>query len=299
MKGLKAKKMNNVHYISTNTGAYYRLSNIYRILDLIKSAGFTAYDFSMFNRGPEFVELSFIDGENYLELAQKLREYADKIGLVCNQAHSPFPSVCPEDEVKNIDRFEATKRSIEVAGILGAKIIIVHPFNDFTSEQNKEWYLKLLPLAEANKVKMAYENMWNWDHEKGHAIFAACASTEDFVKHIDDMNSNYVVACVDVGHASMMGDLVNPYDLIKGLNKRVQALHLHDNDLLHDNHQLPFTMNMDFAPIIKALKEINYQGDITLESDNYFVKNTVDEPSKIAKEMFIAAKKIYDEVFGN
>ena len=64
------------------------------------------------------------------------------------------------------------------------------------------------------------------------------------------------------------------------LGSRLKALHIHDNDCWHDYHQLPFSMSIDFAPIVAALKKIGYDGWFTLEADSYlkdFQKDNVFE----------------------
>ena len=50
----------------------------------------------------------------------------------------------------------------------------------------------------------------------------------------------------------MKGSETSAPEMIRGLNKRLKALHIHDNDKLHDSHQLPFSMNIDFAAIVDA-----------------------------------------------
>ena len=67
----------------------------------------------------------------------------------------------------------------------------------------------------------------------------------------------------------MRGSGEGAANMIKALGHRVQALHIHDNDLLHDNHQIPFSMHIDFDPIVKALKEIGYHGYFTLEAGTF------------------------------
>ena len=52
-------------------------------------------------------------------------------------------------------------------------------------------------------------------------------------------------------------------------NKRLQALHVHDVDWKHDNHDMPFVRKQNWADITKALGEIDYQGDFTFEADRW------------------------------
>ena len=50
---------------------------------------------------------------------------------------------------------------------------------------------------------------------------------------------------------------------------------MHDNDKLHDSHQIPYSMNIDFSPIVQALRDVGYAGEFTLESDAYIKKRNL------------------------
>ena len=82
--------------------------------------------------------------------------------------------------------------------------------------------------------------------------------------------------------------------MIRALGNRLQALHIHDNDLLHDSHQIPFTMDIDFASIVKALKAINYQGWFTLEADQYLNPYTSDNIMEGIQKMAQSTRKLAD-----
>ena len=99
--------------------------------------------------------------------------------------------------------------------------------------------------------------------------FAACATSKDFNAVLDAANDDYLVACLDIGHAEMMGEIANATELIYALGNRLKALHIHDNDKWKDSHQIPFSMKIDFASVAKALKDIGYDGYFTLEADCY------------------------------
>jgi sugar phosphate isomerase/epimerase len=82
---------------------------------------------------------------------------------------------------------------------------------------------------------------------------------------------------------------------IKTLGHRLGALHVHDNDLHNDSHQIPFSMNIDFEAMVKALSEVGYKGDMTLECDAYlgsFCKNDKDKVFEGVKNLADAAKKL-------
>ena len=136
--------------------------------------------------------------------------------------------------------------------------------------------------------------MWNWDNEKDESTFAACSTSESFVEHIDIVNDDFLVACLDLGHAEMRGSGSGAPGMIRALGKRLQALHIHDNDKWHDSHQIPFSMSMDFDAIVRALKYIDYQGYFTLEADRYLSIYNEENIFDGIMNMASAAKKLAD-----
>lgn len=276
-------------------------SEIYAIAELVGEqkalvsmgkAGFDAWDFSMFdmcgfdwNRQCALPTNHPLAGPNYLAFARELKKIGLDNGMVCNQSHAPFPTHCPE-----IRGFY--QRAIECTAEAGGQICVIHPDNYAPPEKNAEMYQELLPFAKACGVKIATENMFNWDSEKDEAVFAACASAESFLEHLDAVNDPSLVACLDIGHAEMRGAGGGAVRMIHALGKHLQALHLHDNDLWHDSHQIPFTMGIDYAPIVAALKDIGYQGYFTLEASNCMQGYTPDQVDARVAEMAAAARRL-------
>ncbi len=274
--------------ISTEIGSIKEFGTNREILTMLKQAGFEAYDFSAMMRRSE----SYLFCDDYLEQAKELRRFADELGLVCNQAHAPFPVKYPENPyyaaylMENLARqsgrtfsaerakeeYEAimprlVERAVEISGVLGAKNIVVHPVNNYTAEQNAEYYETLVPFAKRAGVKIAVENMFNWKDGSPHATDAACSNHEDFVKHLSLLDEQVFVACLDIGHSEMEGLRTSAVEMIKALGSRLKCLHIHDNDKKHDLHRLACTNQIDYDAVCAALKEVGYDGDITMEAD--------------------------------
>lgn len=266
--------------ISTEISSYRKLGDNKKILKLLKESGFTAYDFSMFKGG---LADEILYADDYAQKAREFRAFADGLGLPCNQSHAPFPTAKKGDIEYNEAMFPIIVRAIEVSGILGVKVCVVHPCNDYTPEENLEIYRKFEPYARKAGVKIGVENMWNWTSEPIHATPAACSSPESFRKHLDLLPKDVFVACLDIGHAEMRGLKTSAAQMIETLADRLEAIHLHDNDLVHDNHAIPFTYDINYEPIIEAMKKIGYQGDITLEADCYALKAPLELLPAVAK----------------
>ncbi len=284
---------------STEICSSARIVGDEKAVELVARAGFDAWDFSMFNMARiDWNTYKVIDnkhplnGSDYATFAKRLRKIGEDNGIHCNQSHAPFPSLVPGIK-------EYLKRAIECTAIAGGKICIIHPDNNQSAEQNAELYFELLPFAKEHDVKIATENMWNWEKDAPTACSAACSHHDDFVKHIKVVNDPYFVACLDIGHAEMAGLDTSAEKMIYALGDSLQALHIHDNDKLGDSHQIPFSMKIDWDSVAKALKGANYNGYLTLEADQYIRSTeakTEDEVLKALCELNSAVKRLDDMI---
>ena len=279
--------------ISTEIASAAKIVGEERAIELIAKAGFDAWDFSMFAMCKyDWKEKRVVPTDHplasgdALAFARRLKRIGLDLGITCNQSHAPFPSSCAEIR----DHY---KLALECTAEAGGSICVIHPDNNKSPEENAETYFNLLPFAKQVGVKIATENMWNWNNEKGHAAPAACSHHDNFLAHIKAVNDDYLVACLDIGHAEMKGLDTSVPQMVKTLGSHLQALHIHDNDKLNDNHWLPYEMNIDFSQMVRALKEINYKGEFTMEADGYVSKQP--DINVALKTLAQTARKIADE----
>ena len=278
--------------ISTEINSAAMIIGEEKTIEYIAEAGFDAWDFSLFemcrfdHKTRKVVPTDHpLTGNQRLAFARRLKQIGLDSGIVCNQSHAPFPVSCPE--IRSL-----MKSAIECTAEAGGQYCIIHPDNNKSAEQNAEMLFELIDFARECNVKIATENMWNWNREKGRAVFAACATAQSFCEHIDVVNSDSLVACLDIGHAEMMGDEASAPDMIRALGPRLQALHIHDNDKIHDSHQIPFSMSIDFDAVVKALRDIGYSGYFTLEADQYLSAYTTENIQDGIKKLAESAKRL-------
>lgn len=270
------KEENKKPIVSTEIGSVSKFTGERVAVELVAKVGFDAWDFSMFSnmvlydgRRKKILPNSHpLAGDNYLAFARELRRIGEDNGIFCNQSHAPFPSAVPEIR-------SYLKRALECTAEAGGKICVIHPCNNWGTEQNAEMFFELLPFAKSCGVKIATENMWNWDPIKCHAAPASCSDPKSFLDLLNAVNDDFFVACLDLGHAEMKGLGTSAVEMILALRGKLRALHIHDNDRCHDSHQIPYSMNIEFSPILKALRKIGYSGDFTLESDAYIKKKSL------------------------
>ena len=242
-------------------------------LKMIKDAGFDCVDYSFY----AFKADSNVLGDGYMDYAKDIRAHLDEIGLVCSQAHAPY--IVGYDATFDLSdmNYRAVVHSIEAAAVLGAKNIIVHsiaiPKNvkDVSFwELNQKYYKTLIPFAEKAGICIAVENLYNYD-DKRKCFVGRLGNPKDLTAFVKEVDSPWVVACVDVGHASISG--YEPEDFISGMDGNVlKAIHIHDGDYQGDRHTLPYLGNFNWTAILTALKNVGFEGELNFEIISYLNK---------------------------
>lgn len=259
---------------------------------MICEAGFDALDYSMFCMQDDN---NILNQPNYREHVLKIQDVVKGCGKFFNQAHAPFPSFRVGDDTYNTVILEKIKRSIEIACILDVPNIVIHPTyygkdSKRNLELNAEFYNALIPLCKEYNIKIAVENMFGRDRRRGCIVPNICSVGEEFRAMMEMLDSEYFTACVDIGHAGLVGTTAP--EMLRTLgHDYVGCLHVHDNDYLEDRHCPPYFYDLDWEEITQALAGIDYKGDLTFEADE-FMSNYPDE-------IFPAAYKLLHEIGRN
>lgn len=144
-----------------------------------------------------------------------------------------------EAEVKNAFRY---------AKAAGMKMIIGVPNHD------------LLPLVEKyvkeNDIKLAIHN-----HGPGDEVYPTPATVYDKIVNLDKR----IGLCIDIGHVVRLG--MNPIEAIKKYGHRMYDMHLKDVDgTVAKSESIQIGRGViDIPKLMKALKEVNYQGVMSIE----------------------------------
>jgi len=257
--------------LSVDTYPFLERFPVETALHMIKEAGFDAFDFTLCDAPPE---RDLLEGD-YRTRAAQVRRIADGIGIPCNQAHAPYDFTF-EDTLELSNRnYLRLVRSIEVASILGAKNLIIHAVKNNCPPHvdlfgfNTAFYKSFLPYCEQFGVHISVENLYI--HHANDTYTAALGSPREHIEFVRGLGSDWFNICVDTGHASLTG--YEPEDMISAMDADIlQALHIHDNDYLSDQHLFPYAGGMNWDAITAALGKIGYRGDFTFEILGYLRK---------------------------
>ena len=177
-------------------------------------------------------------------------------------------------EYERLAGVELVKNRIEFTAALGGDAIVMHiPDQDDRASEPAVWdQLRrsidtLEPVARARNIRIAVENTGNGagNYENIAELFAAYAP-------------DYLGLCYDCGHGTLHGRGLDQLELMKD---RLAAVHLHDNDGLHDLHRLPFTGKVDWARLANIMARSAYSKCVSMES-NMHRETTRDEREFLA-----------------
>ncbi|MBQ0084392.1 MAG: sugar phosphate isomerase/epimerase [Clostridiales bacterium] len=216
--------------------------------------------------------------EEMLDYFREIKAAADESGIVFGQTHAHYQTLLPSDDKEyNKYLYECLLKEIEITALFSCPKIVIHPVfsgipgawsEEYVKELTFEVFESLIPTLKKYNITACLENMWYAD--KGKIYGAACSNWSTVSLWIDELNQlagcELFGFCFDTGHAVLTGS--DPVNGITALKGKIAAVHLHDNDGLHDSHTLPFSGISNWDRIMKALVNIGYSGALNFEAQN-------------------------------
>lgn len=254
--------------ISTDNGSVRNAFGDLEALDRIAAAGFDGVDFTFYEMNREH-DLFALPTEQRADMARRIRERADQLGLAFPQAHAPFRYRHGEGE--DSENYQAVLNSIEFASRIGCPQIVIHTlkFDKSTvsvqeaDDINRRFLRSFLPAAEQWNVNIGVENLFHYD-SKCDRFNGWHETPERMNAFVDSLESPRFKVCCDLGHAAITG--VEPQAFIAGMDPdRLTMLHVQDTDYRHDTHTIPWLGKQNWEAIAEALARIGYRGFINLE----------------------------------
>jgi len=160
----------------------------------------------------------------------------------------------------------------EMVKELKPEILVLHSGID---GDIKKWQLEDFWLKETTKF---WKNEIKKYEEKGIKIVIENLVEEEpdmLIELCDAVNSNYFAVCMDIGHLNVFSKL-SPSDWIKKMDKRLQYVHLHDNNGEKDEHLPVGKGNIDFDSFFNSIKNTGNDIDIAFELDNSNLQEKMD-----------------------
>lgn len=242
-------------------------------LRIAAAAGFDGVDFALDTMNKDDSPWNAPDAE---ARAQEMREYAESLGICIAQTHAPFSFPWADEEAYQNIALPRMAHAIELSGIMGAELCVVHPlhylnyktYKDLICRRTIEMYRYLLPYAKKANVKIALENVFQSD-SNGKLVTDMYEDYNEVLAAFAELNDPQFCFCLDTAHSLLTGHPSG--EIIRALGTRyLHTLHLSDNDGIRDRHNLPYHGIQDWDDVTTALHDIGYDGLVDLELIGFY-----------------------------
>lgn len=217
-----------------------------------------------------------------------LKSILDSEGLELSQFVSTPPHLTSTDKAERLASVEQWKRANEVGVELGAKLINMvssHGFDMKDGEQIPRITTKPLVQTYAADVPSGLD--WDQNYDDYVEALKLCAqvsedagtimtiephpgrymaNTDGALRLMEHIGSKAVGVNFDPSHTFPVGDF--PNISIYRLGKYVKHCHVSDNDGVTNVHWRPGQGKIDWTQMFKALKDIGYDGVISVELED-------------------------------
>ncbi len=253
----------------------------------IHEAGFDAVDFGLFgkydwNDISKGIPSDAYNDDKIYPYIDEVKAAAAKYGVEFGQTHAPFPIYISQSEQGTINCQNDVRKCIEITGYLGCPRIVIHPIFDGNARRpvltkqeeyklNIEFYSSLIPLLKKHHVICCLENMFMGDWKTKKIYATCCSNIHETIRYIDELNAiageKLFGFCLDIGHLLLVGQ--DPCYWIEELGDKLEALHVHDNNGVDDNHTLPYTGCCNWDRVVLGLRRNGYKNTFNFETGSF------------------------------
>ncbi|MGC9347561.1 MAG: sugar phosphate isomerase/epimerase family protein [Anaerolineae bacterium] len=222
---------------------------VLRALEIIDGLGFDGVEICLENddMAPEILTPQKIEA---------VRQLVTDLGL------SPYSISYHQDYLYNDAYFETTKQAVELTPEFGTDIFVFSGPAKRSGDE-REWSLmvdrtrELVELAELAGVVLAEEFEPNF----------VVGSTADLLRLFEEVDSPALAANLDLGHVFLCDP--HPIEAIHAVGDRIVHCHIENMaEGVHD-HLLPQEGDMDLKAYLAALRDIGYEGGLSLDLYKY------------------------------
>lgn len=229
--------------------------------------------------------------EEARRLAEAERAAAEAEGIRIHQVHGPWPTDDTSAE-KRAAKLPIMERAVRLTRSFGAKYLIIHPdmpfgWDDepdpsFSYGTNLALFRAILPVAEEEGVILCIENM----PMKAHEI----SRTKRMYEFVCEIGHPNLGMCLDTGHANVFGDDCG--EAVRLIAPVLKTLHVHDNMGDRDSHLPPFDGTIHWESFTAALREIGFDGVLSIEAMLRIHERSAEGYAKAASEMAEIARRL-------
>jgi sugar phosphate isomerase/epimerase len=236
-----------------------------------------------------FAARQHLDYANRKQHVREIAEWFRSSGIPLHSVHAPLfadyemgrtgatpVNVAATDRAQRIEAMDEIKRAIEIAEQIPFRFMIQHvgvvneSFDERKIESAMTSIEHLRAFAKPLGVRLLLENIPN-----------ELATPDRIVEFLHVSHFDDVGVCFDVGHAHMMSDIPQAFEILK---EHIRSTHIHDNAKDRDSHLWPGKGTINWKETMELLRSAPQKPPILLELE--------DDKSPVGGRMSEAFEKL-------
>jgi len=195
------------------------------------------------------------------------------------------PCLIFTQRVWGLEPWGKLQRSAEMAGEVGADVVVVHPPFRWQREYAADFVNGIAALEESTHIAFAVENMYPWGGTSRRRAL------EMYAPGRDPSLENYANATVDLSHAAIAGDDV--VEMAQRLGDRLRHVHLTDGTgSAKDEHLVPGRGVMNADRFLRHLTDVGFAGHVILEINTRKAASREERLADLAESLRFAREHL-------
>ena len=176
------------------------------------------------------------------------------------------------------------ERSAEMARVVGADVVVVHPPFRWQRDYARDFADGLAALEQSSGVAFAVENMYPWRASTRRGM-------EMYAPGWDPSHGDYANATIDLSHAAIAGSDV--VAMASRLGRRLRHVHLTDGTgSAKDEHLVPGRGVIDAAGFLRHLASTSYAGHVVVEINTRRARQVAEREADLVESLRFAREHL-------
>jgi sugar phosphate isomerase/epimerase len=171
------------------------------------------------------------------------------------------------------------ERSAEMAAVLGAEVVVVHPPFRWQKAYARDFVDGIAALEESTGIAFAVENMYPWR--------ASSRGMEMYLPGWDPSAEPYANTTIDLSHAAIARS--DPIEMAERLGDRLRHIHLTDGTgSAKDEHLVPGRGSIGAEAFLRHLAGVGFAGEIVVEINTRKCRDTIEREADLRESLEFA-----------
>jgi sugar phosphate isomerase/epimerase len=206
-----------------------------------------------------------------------IKQLSTHHGIPVSAVHAPC--LLFTQRVWGTEPWGKLERSAEMAAVLGAEVVVVHPPFRWQKTYARDFVDGIAALEESTGIAFAVENMYPWR--------ASSRGMEMYLPGWDPSTEPYANTTIDLSHAAIAR--ADPVAMARRLGDRLRHIHLTDGTgSAKDEHLVPGRGSIGAREFLRHLATVGFGGEVVVEINTRKCRDTTDREADLRESLEFA-----------